>query len=185
MKFTKLAMVSLFAASVVPFGAMADNTGKITFTGTVVESPCNIDNKSIDQTVKFGQLSRKGLESGQVAETTFNIEFTGCDFTKFGGVDANNAPVAVKNMNLTFTGQNYSDVAGKKYLVTSTGNTNNLGITIEGFEFDKAKDVLSQITNNVGDNTLTFKALAQKMASADPVAEGEFSAISNFRITYE
>ncbi len=38
---------------------MADNanTGVITFTGSVVNTPCNIAQSSLKQTVEFGQLS--------------------------------------------------------------------------------------------------------------------------------
>ncbi|MEZ1371262.1 type 1 fimbrial protein, partial [Klebsiella pneumoniae] len=74
--------------------------------------------------------------------------------------DASGNPVPVKTMNMVFTGQNYAD-AGKTLLATSTGNTNNLGIAIDGFEFGKPTDVLSRIVNKIGDNTLTFKALAK------------------------
>lgn len=68
MKLTKLAVATVFAASVVSFSAMADNTGTINFVGTVVNTPCNIEQSSLKQTVDFGQLSRKALESGKPAE---------------------------------------------------------------------------------------------------------------------
>lgn len=46
MKLTKLAVATVFAASVVSFSAMADNTGTINFVGTVVNTPCNIEQSS-------------------------------------------------------------------------------------------------------------------------------------------
>ncbi|NHX22257.1 type 1 fimbrial protein, partial [Escherichia coli] len=52
-------------------------------------------------------------------------------------------------------------------------------------EFGKPTDVLSRIVNKIGDNTLTFKALAKVVDPSKDVVEGTFSAISNFRITYE
>lgn len=183
MKFTKLAIASLLAASVLPLSSMAENTGTITFKGAVVNSPCNIEQSSLQQTVEFGQLSRKALESGQAAEANFDIKFVGCDFNNFY-TDSNGDPVAVKTMNMVFTGQNYAD-ATNTLLATSTGNTNNLGIAIDGFKFGEEKDVLNSIINKVGDNTLTFKALAKAVKANEKVSEGEFSAISNFRITYQ
>ncbi|WP_300004058.1 fimbrial protein [uncultured Cedecea sp.] len=183
MKFTKLAMATLFAASVVPFSSMAENTGVVNFKGTVVNSPCNIAQSSLNQTVDFGQLSRKALESGNSAEEKFNIEFTGCDFDNYF-TDGDGNAVAVNTMELVFTGQNYADAANTM-LATSTGNTNNLGIMIDGFEFGTAKDVLSRIENRVGDNTLTFTAVAKAVDANESVVEGTFSAISNFRITYQ
>lgn len=183
MNLSKLAIATVFVASVVPFSSMADNSGTINFVGTVVNTPCNIEQGSLKQTVDFGQLSRKALESGQAAEANFEIKFTGCDFNDFLA-DASGDSVAVKSMELVFTGQNYAD-ATNTLLATSTGNTNNLGIMIDGFEFAKAKDVLPSIVNKVGDNTLTFKALAKAVDVTKNVAEGKFSAISNFRITYQ
>ncbi|MBJ2116436.1 MULTISPECIES: fimbrial protein [Proteus] len=185
MKLTKLAIVSVFAASVFPLSAMATNanTGEITFLGSVVNTPCNIAQSSLKQTVDFGQLSRNALESKQAAEMDFDIEFTNCDFDNFSK-DTTGAAVPVKSMELTFTGQYYADAANT-LLATSTGNTNNLGIAIDGFEFGKATDVLPRIANKVGDNTLRFKALAKAVDATKPVGEGKFSAISNFRITYQ
>ena len=183
MKLSQVAIATVFAASVIPFGAMADNTGTINFIGSVVNTPCNIVQSSVNQTVDFGQLSRKALESGKAAEAEFDIKFTGCDFTSFSQ-DVNGDPVAVKSMELVFTGENYADPAST-LLSTSTGNTNNLGVAIDGFEFGKKQDVLPRVINQKGDNTLTFKALAKAVDASKDVAEGKFSAISNFRITYQ
>ncbi|MDR2225280.1 MAG: type 1 fimbrial protein [Providencia sp.] len=179
----KIALISTFFVSGISLNSMADNTGVITFEGSVVNTPCNIAQSSLKQTVEFGQLSRKGLESGKAAEVDFEINFTGCNFNEFSE-DAKGDPIPVKSMELTFTGQNYTD-ASNTLLATSTGNTNNLGIAIDGFEFGKAKDVLPNIINKVGDNTLTFKALAKRVDASKDVSEGRFSAISNFRITYQ
>ncbi|MFN6817391.1 type 1 fimbrial protein, partial [Proteus mirabilis] len=46
-------------------------------------------------------------------------------------------------------------------------------------------DVRSRIVNKFGDNNLTFKALSKVVYPSKDVVEGTFSAISNFRITYE
>ncbi|EFB70830.1 Pap fimbrial major pilin protein precursor [Providencia rustigianii] len=183
MKLNTLALATIMAASVTSFGVMAENTGTINFIGTVVTSPCNIGQSSLKQTVDFGQLSRRGLENGRSAEVDFNIEFTGCDFSDFTKDDAG-TPAVVKSMELVFTGQNYAD-ATNTLLSTSPGNLNNVGIAIDGFEFGKAKDILSRIINKKGDNTLSFKALAKAIDTTKDVTEGKFSAITNFRITYQ
>ncbi|MPW45420.1 type 1 fimbrial protein [Acinetobacter guerrae] len=178
MKLAKLATASVLIASLAPIAAMADNTGVVKFEGQVVDSPCNIEQSSLNQTVDFGQLSRKALEAGQAAEADFDIKVTGCDLTNFAG----NGPV--NSMDVTFTGQDYAD-AGHTLLATSTGNTNNLGVSINGFVFGTSKDVKSSIVNEKGENTLTFKALASAVDVAKPVTEGKFSAVSNFRISYQ
>ncbi|MBP6123984.1 MULTISPECIES: fimbrial protein [Providencia] len=183
MTLTKAALLTTFLTSTISFTVMADNTGTVDFTGTVVSTPCNIAPSSLKQVIDFGQLSRRALENGRVAEVDFDIKFTGCDFTDFT-TDAAGKPVAVKSMELVFTGQSYADLANT-LLSTSAGNTNNVGVGIDGFEFGKAKDVLSRIINKKGDNVLTFKALAKAVDTTRSVAEGKFSATSNFRITYQ
>lgn len=182
MKCSKLAIASAFVASVMSFNSMADNTGSVEFIGSVVNTPCNIEQSSVKQTVDFGQLSRKALEGGNVAEADFNIKFTGCDFNNFDKDEEDN-PIAVKSMQLVFTGQNYAD-AQNTLLATSAGNTNNLGIAIDGFEFGKAKNVLPN-GDKQGEVSLSFKALARAVDASKDIVEGKFSAISNFRITYE
>lgn len=183
MKLNQLAIITLLATSATSFSVMAENTGTVNFIGTVVTSPCNIAQPSLKQTIDFGQLSRRGLENGRTAEVNFNIELTGCDFSDYTK-DGTGASAAVKSMELVFTGQNYAD-AGNTLLSTSPGNANNVGIGIDGFEFGKAKDILSRIINKKGDNTLTFKALAKAIDTTKDVAEGKFSAVTNFRITYQ
>jgi type 1 fimbria pilin len=193
MKLTKLAVACVFAASVIPFSSMAENasnSGTVTFEGTVVETPCNITQESLKQTVDFGQLSRKALESGQPAEAKFDIKFTGCDLDGFaedssGGNGGGGETRALKSMMMTFTGQNYVGTTGDQLLQTSAGNANNLGIAIDGFKFGEAKDVIGAMVNPIGDNVLNFTALAKAVDAKAPVGEGKFSAISNFRITYQ
>ncbi|OAT38677.1 fimbrial protein [Proteus myxofaciens] len=185
MKLTQLAVASVFAASILPLSAMADNTGTINFVGSVVNTPCNIQQSSLKQTVDFGQLSRNALESGQIAEADFDITFTGCNFADFSETEDEEGNVTknpVKSMDIVFTGQNYS--TDRTLLLTSANNTNNLGIAIDGFEFGKAENVLPN--GDLGTEvTLNFKALAKAIDQSKSVAEGQFSAISNFRITYQ
>lgn len=185
MKLSKLAIASVFAASVVSFSSMAEqagNSGTINFTGSVVNTPCNIEQASLNQTVDFGQLSRSALENGATTEKNFDIKFTGCDFKNFGKTEEGEA-VAVKSMMLEFSALNYAN-DDHTLLQTSADNANNVGIGIDGYTFGVAKDVLPN-GNTDGDFVLSFTALAKAVDTAKPVAEGQFSAISNFRITYE
>lgn len=182
-KSSRLFIFTALMAGLLSANSVADNTGTIDFEGVVVSTPCNIAQSSLKQVIDFGQLSRRALENGRVAEVKFNIEFTGCDFTDFD-TDVTGKPIAVKSMELIFTGQSYAD-ATNTLLSTSAGNTNNVGIGIDGFEFGKTKDVLSRIINKKGDNVLSFKALAKAVDTTKSVSEGKFSAVTNFRITYQ
>ncbi len=187
MKLTQLLITSIFISSVYSFNSIANNVGSIDFVGSVINTPCNIKQSSLKQTVDFGKLSRNALEKGKIVEANFDIKFTGCDFNflekSSEGKSTETKLTSIKTMELVFTGQNYVD-AKRTLLSTSLGNTNNLGIGIEGFVFGSSKNVLPN--GYIQDDlTLTFKAIARAIDTTKKVSEGHFSAISNFRITYQ
>ncbi|EHY9252256.1 fimbrial protein [Salmonella enterica] len=75
---------SVFAAAPAtgPFGS-----GTITFTGTIINSPCDI--KTGDITVPFGQISYRKLEAGHATDSIgFTIPLENCGFDT-DGQDAN------------------------------------------------------------------------------------------------
>lgn len=73
MKLVKFTQVVVVATSVASFNTTADNLGTVDFIGTVVSTPCNIAQSSLKQTIDFGQLSRRALENGRVAEVKYLV----------------------------------------------------------------------------------------------------------------
>ncbi len=72
-------MFSKNAAPTIPQGQ-----GKVTFNGTVVDAPCSISQKSADQSIDFGQLSKSFLEAGGTSKPMdLDIELVNCDITAF------------------------------------------------------------------------------------------------------
>ncbi len=62
----KSVIAGAVAMAVVSFGVNAAPTtpqgqGRVTFNGTVVDAPCSISQKSADQSIDFGQLSKSFL----------------------------------------------------------------------------------------------------------------------------
>lgn len=85
----KSVIAGAVAMTVVSFGVNAAPTipqgqGKVTFNGTVVDAPCSISQKSADQSIDFGQLSKSFLEAGGTSKPMdLDIELVNCDITAF------------------------------------------------------------------------------------------------------
>ncbi len=85
----KSVIAGAVAMAVVSFGVNAAPTipqgqGKVTFNGTVVDAPCSISQKSADQSIDFGQLSKSLLEAGGTSKPMdLDIELVNCDITAF------------------------------------------------------------------------------------------------------
>ena len=83
----KSVIAGAVAMAVVSFGVNAAPTipqgqGKVTFNGTVVDAPCSISQKSADQSIDFGQLSKSFLEAGGTSKPMdLDIELVNCDIT--------------------------------------------------------------------------------------------------------
>ncbi|HCH51816.1 MAG TPA: type 1 fimbrial protein [Proteus sp.] len=184
MTFNKLSIVgAAVALSLASFGSMAENNGVINFVGSVVDSPCNIADESLNQTVKFGEISRVFLEQGNEREKAFTIKLEQCNFDKFKK-DDQGAWLPVKTMKIQFDGRSYADTTNT-LLATDRAKENNVGIAIDTYKFGEAADILSKIRNKQGTNVLEFTALAKAVDVTKDVKEGEFSAIADFRISYE
>lgn len=185
MKFNKITMAVLFAASTVStasLAAISGNSGELHFSGQIVNSPCNIESDSLKQEVAFGQLSRSSLEAGNAAEKNLTIKLKDCNFEEFTK-GADDKWIAVKDMKITFGGKNY--VGTNKEFLGINGTASNVGIQIKDFKFDEAKSIMNQIRNQQGENVLEFTALAKRVNSVDKVIEGDFTSVADFKITYE
>ena len=158
------------AMAVVSFGANAapQGQGKVTFNGTVVDAPCGIDAQSADQSIDFGQVSKVLLNNGGTSTPkSFDIKLTDCDITNYKA----------------------GNKAGTVSLTFSTVGSTNTAILItdphgKAVKFDGATATgVSSLVD--GDNTIHFTALVKKDTSGDDVAEGAFSAVANFNLTYQ
>lgn len=90
----KSVIAGAVAMAVVSFGVNAAPTtpqgqGRVTFNGTVVDAPCSISQKSADQSIDFGQLSKSFLQAGGVSKPmNLDIELVNCDITSFKGEES-------------------------------------------------------------------------------------------------
>ncbi|EKK7321777.1 P fimbria major subunit PapA [Escherichia coli] len=171
------------AMAVVSFGVNAAPTipqgqGKVTFNGTVVDAPCSISQKSADQSIDFGQLSKSFLANdGQSKPMNLDIELVNCDITAFKNGNAKTGSV-----KLAFTGPTVSGHPSE--LVTNGGTGTAIMIQAAGknVPFDGTEGDANLLKD--GDNVLHYTALVKK-ANGGTVSEGAFSAVATFNLSYQ
>jgi major pilin subunit PapA len=171
MKTTVLAasIAVLFAS----FGALAANQGSgvVNFKGTVIDAPCGIAPESADQSIDFGQMSKTQLAAGGISvQKNLDIKLVNCDVTS-----------VTKGVQVTFSGTSVSGAATE----LQTAGITNTAVVINGYNSDVTYGTpTSNIQLLNGDNTLHFMTWA-KQATGKTVAEGDFTAVANFNLTYQ
>lgn len=178
----KSVIAGAVAMAVVSFGVNAALTtpqgqGRVTFNGTVVDAPCSISQKSADQSIDFGQLSKSFLQAGGVSKPmNLDIELVNCDITSFKGVGG--APAAKKGtVKLAFSGPRVS--GHNEELDTSGGTGTAIVVQAAGKNvfFDGTEGDANTLKD--GDNVLHYTAIVKKSSANNAqVTEGAFSAVA-------
>lgn len=178
---SKIAVATLMAMSLASINVMAattGNSGKVTFTGEVVDSPCNLapGQDGTDVKVDFGQLSMAQLNAGVKTSEQFTLKLENCALS----TTADDGTVTTKTADITF---NSSDVdAANAALLKTNGGATGLGIGIDGYTFGTAAPIKGLVDGN---NDLRFTATAQQRVAGTNVTAGDFMAATNFLISYK
>ncbi|EAB2664043.1 fimbrial protein [Salmonella enterica] len=175
---------SVFAADTTstagPFGS-----GKILFTGTITNSPCDIAPGDDAITVPFGQISYRKLNTANATTDSkpFTIHLQNCAF------DPNETTIAgsagkMSKVTVSFSGT--ADTSGKAYV--STGSAQHVGVQL------LKGDNTSLITPNTpmpdgdaqqlqaGNNELNF--FARLIALTDAATPGDVNASVTYTLKY-
>lgn len=158
------------------------NTGTVTFTGTIEDSPCSIVVGDEHQTVNLGHIGTGSLLGGKNSSAVdFKIGLENCSFdtestmsTVFSAVGnestANPGNVALMGSNGEMAGSSIV-LASYKGAQIKLGDADVQPLTMSG---DKA----------LSEQQLNFKAWVKGDAAADKIEVGEFSSVVNFAISY-
>ncbi|MFA1017992.1 fimbrial protein [Enterobacter sp. SAT-E-asb] len=169
-----MALSSLMAAGA--HAATDQGHGKITFLGSVIDAPCSIDAKSLDQTVQLGAISKNQLaDGGKSTPVGFDIQLHDCD-----AATANKA-------SITFNGLAGDQTGGLDGAFAVTGQAAGVGVVIAdmGGKVIKPSTKSALAAMNDGDNDLQFLAYVQGSTVSGAVVPGNFTSIANFMMTYE
>ncbi|TNI56701.1 fimbrial protein [Aeromonas dhakensis] len=149
--------------------------GVIKFVGSIIDAPCSISQESLDQTIQMGQVANSLLEQqGETPLRPFEIKLESCSLE------------TAKDARITFKGTPDKNDA-KHLAITGTGK--GAGIALVNLQ-DNAEIPLTiptKVSSLVeGDNLLKFGAkLVSNVKSGDKATPGEFSATSDFIMTYQ
>ena len=186
----KSVIAGAVAMAVVSFGVNAALTtpqgqGRVTFNGTVVAAPCSISQKSADQSIDFGQLSKSYLEAGGVSKPMdLDIELVNCDITAFKKPSAVGGTAKAGTVKLAFTGP---IVAAHSDELDTTGGTGT-AIVVQAAGKNVSFDGTEGDANTLkdGDNVLHYTAIVKKSSANNAqVTEGAFSAVATFNLSYQ
>ncbi|HAE3890043.1 TPA_asm: fimbrial protein [Salmonella enterica subsp. enterica serovar Java] len=175
---------SVFAADTTST-AGSFGSGKILFTGTITNSPCDIAPGDDAITVPFGQISYRKLNTADATTDSkpFTIHLQNCAF------DPNETTIAgsagkMSKVTVSFSGT--ADISGKAYV--STGSAQHVGVQL------LKSDNTSLITPNTpmpdgdaqqlqaGNNELNF--FARLIALTDAATPGDVNASVTYTLKY-
>ncbi|EDX6410322.1 fimbrial protein [Salmonella enterica subsp. enterica serovar Oranienburg] len=166
-----------------PFG-----TGKITFTGTITNSPCDIAPGDDQITVPFGQISYRKLNAADATTESkpFTIHLQNCAFDPNAADSGASANSAGKMSKVTVSFAGTPDNSGKAYI--STGGARNVGVQL--LQSDNttlitpnsvmADDKAQQL--HAGNNELNF--FARLIALTDAATPGDVNASVTYTLKY-
>ncbi|AXU96063.1 fimbrial protein [Erwinia persicina] len=148
--------------------------GKVTFTGSIIDAPCSIDSKSLDQTVDLGGVSNVSLlNGGNSSPKPFEIHLEKCSLE------------TAKTVTTTFNG-----AAGKNGLLGMTGDAKGASIAItDGSNnlIELGKATQGQVLSAGGSEaTLAFSAYLKGDGGDDKtIVPGKFQSVANFILNYK
>ncbi|EAB8827192.1 fimbrial protein [Salmonella enterica] len=165
-----------------PFG-----TGKITFTGTITNSPCDIAPGDDAITVPFGQISYRKLNAADATTESkpFTIHLQNCAFDP-NDTGATNAGTAGKMSRVTVSFSGTADTSGKAYV--STGSAQHVGVQL--LKSDNTTTITPNSTMADGDaqqlqagnNELNF--FARLIALTNAATPGDVNASVTYTLKY-
>ncbi|RSM23111.1 fimbria A protein [Aeromonas salmonicida] len=183
MKMNNIALATVMAMGLgmASFANAADQgSGKVTFTGSIIDAPCSIAPGYDDQTVSLGAVSNVllangGANDGMSTPVSFDIELQDCVIATPGTKD---------KVQVTFTGAASSFDADSLGLIGSAE-----GAYILMTQADSAKIKLNTPTSAQtvvnGNNTLTFGAALKGGGAGATIVPGSFQVPTNFVLAYQ
>ncbi|ENG0696825.1 fimbrial protein [Salmonella enterica subsp. enterica serovar Newport] len=174
-----------------PFGQ-----GKVTFTGTITNAPCDIAQGDDNLTVNFGQISYRKLnkENGTSDMKPVVIHLQNCSFDPDTSSATDKNPAGkMSSVSVTFSSSTPTDT-GKKAYENTPGSNMATGVGVQLLKND-AITVLDPVTlASTGtdsqqlqkdNNQIQLYAQLINLGGADSVTAGEINIPLNYTLTYK
>lgn len=169
--------------------AAGTNTGSVTFTGTIEDSPCSIVVGDEHQTVNLGHIGTGSLKAGgQSSAVDFHIGLENCAFstekTMSTVFSATGNESTANKGNIALMGANGEMAGSSIVLATYKGARIALGdADSQDLSMAAAADADSAAVG-LTNQTLNFKAWVKGDDAASTIDTGEFSSVVNFAVSY-
>lgn len=174
MKMNKLVLATALVLGGSAIAHAADQGhGKVTFTGSIIDAPCTIAPESVDQTVDLGQVSNVALkDGGRSTPRQFEIKLEQCDTATY------------KTVTTTFDGKS-SAASPDRLGIIGTASGASVGIQDLASNPIKLGTATPQQALNDGNNTLRFSAYLQGDGQSVDIVPGDFTAVTDFKLSYQ
>ncbi|EBB4460219.1 fimbrial protein [Salmonella enterica] len=177
---------SVFAADTTPTTAGPFGSGKILFTGTITNSPCNIAPGDDAITVPFGQISYRKLNTADATTESkpFTIHLQNCAFDTDDAQPNPNPVGKMSKVTVSFSGG--ADVAKKAY--TTNGAAKHVGVQLLKSDNTTIIEPNTPMPDGeaqqlqAGNNELNF--FARLIALTDAATPGDVNASVTYTLKY-
>lgn len=181
MKLNKIMIAAVLAFGASSMMAQAANTGKVHFEGSIAKAACSMDQKSVEQTVKMGQIGDSSLLNGRdsAVKTPFDIVLRDCILpdapTETAMTITFNGLKGVKDDMLQFgpmsTAKNAGVVISHGADTVKLGTPINIGVLKAGADTEYTLNFTSHLRGNGDDKN-------------KPIQAGTFFSTANFIENY-
>lgn len=185
MKATKIASALFLTLGMVTGAAQAadQGSGRVIFTGSIIDAPCSVNPDHKEQEVDLGQIASVQLENNGVSTPrNFQIELENCALNTSEDDDGNVITTA-PSVSVKFGGS--PAVPDDKTWFGITGTASGAGVVITDGSGTKIPVNGSTVARDLieGNNTLAFSAYLQGLGGT--ITTGEFQSIADFTLSYE
>ncbi|EBI7976959.1 fimbrial protein [Salmonella enterica] len=175
---------SVFAAGTTPT-AGPFGSGKITFTGTITNSPCDVAPGDDAITVPFGQISYRKLNTADATTNSkpFTIHLQNCAFDP-NSPDVTGSAGKMSKVTVSFSGS--GDTTHKAYI--STGSAQHVGVQLLKNDNSTIIEPNTPMPDGdaqqlqAGNNELNF--FARLIALSTGVTPGDVNASVTYKLKY-
>lgn len=166
------------------FADVDGGSGKITFTGTIINAPCAIEPDDIDKQVALGEVPASYINTnGHSDAVDASLHLINCDLPN----SDNGNNVAVSKVDVTFSSDSVTTEDSNLLSNTFASGAQNVGVrlldkTSTNIVLGTAKTI--DLSAGSATQILPFMAYMQKVGATD-VTVGAVAATATYRLTYK
>ncbi|EMN0396657.1 fimbrial protein [Citrobacter freundii] len=187
MKSGNKALLALAIAALTSSNAFADvdgGSGKITFTGTIINAPCAIQAEDIDKQVQLGEVPASYINTnGHSDAVDSSLHLINCDLPN----SDNGSGVPISKVDVTFNSDSVTTEDSSLLSNTFAGGAQNVGVRLldsssTNITLGTAKTI--DLITDSKTQILPFMAYMQKVGTTD-VTVGAVAATATYKLTYK